>query len=178
MAIQIALLRGINLGSRNRIRMEDLRELVEGLGNREVRTHLQSGNVVLNAGTPPAETAVKIEEAISRELGIDVRALVRSRAQLGKVVASNPLEELASDPKRLLVTFLSGKPSKKVLDELDDADFDPEAFVLRGREVYSWHPGGLKRSKLGRVLVDKRLGVTATARNWSTVTKLLEIAET
>ncbi len=177
MAIQIALLRGINLGSRNRVAMPELREMCEGLGHADVRTLVQSGNVVLDAKTKPAATAKAIGKALKGELGIEVPVVVRSRAQMRKVVDANPFGEHTGKPKLLLVTFLSEKPAKRVVDGFDPADFEPERFEVAGREVYSWHPGGMQRSKLGRALVDKRLGVVATNRNWNTVTKLVEMAE-
>jgi len=147
---QIALLRGINLGSRRRVAMPKLRELLEGLGYEDVRTHLQSGNVVLSAAATGAE--------------------------LAKVVARNPLADFAEDPARYLVSFLSAKPDRAAVRDLKALDVPPEQFVVHGREVYAWHPNGVQRSKLFKALADGALGVTATARNWNTVTRLLELA--
>jgi uncharacterized protein (DUF1697 family) len=93
------------------------------------------------------------------------------------VVRRNPLPDAAEDPKRFQVSFLSGEPDKAFVRELEKQDFAPERFAVSGREIYAWHPGGMQRSKLARALGDRRLGVTATARNWNTVTKLLEMAD-
>jgi len=174
---QIALLRGINLGARRRVAMADLRDLIETDGHSDVRTLLQSGNAVFVPATPPAQTASSLERAIARELGFEVRVLIRTRSELGKVVAANPLGDVATDPKKLIVTFLSAKPRKAALSDVDRADYEPERFELRGREIYSWHPGGTQPSKLTKNFADERLGVTTTARNWNTVTKLLELAK-
>ena len=101
--------------------------------------------------------------------------LVRSRKQLAAVVARDPLGKVAKNRSRYLVTFLRSKPPAKVVRELAAEDVAPEQFVIEGREVYAWHPDGVQRSKLNKLLA-QRLDVTATARNWNTVTKLLELA--
>jgi uncharacterized protein (DUF1697 family) len=173
---QVALLRGINLGRNRRVSMGDLRELLEGHGYEDVRTHLQSGNVVLSSPI----TGARLERALVRQLadglGIEVEVLVRSRKQLADVVARDPLGKVAKNPSRYLVTFLRSKPPAKVVRELEAEDVAPEQLVVDGREVYSWHPGGFQRSKLRRLLA-QRPGVTATGRNWSTVTRLLALAD-
>ena len=100
--------------------------------------------------------------------------LVRSRKQLADVVARDPLGKVAKNPSHYLVTFLRSKPPAKVVRELAAEDVAPEQFVIEGREVYAWHPDGVQ-SKLNKLLA-QRLDVTSTARNWNTVTKLLELA--
>ena len=156
--------------------MADLRELLAGHGYEDVRTHLQSGNVLLSS--PLAGT--RLEQALERQLadglGFEVEVLVRSRKQLTDIVARDPLGEVAKNPSRHLVTFLRSKPPAKVVRELAAEDVAPEQFVVEGREIYAWHPEGIQRSPLAKMLTDKKLGVTATARNWSTVLKLLELA--
>jgi uncharacterized protein (DUF1697 family) len=173
---QIVLLRGINLGSRRRVAMGELRELLGGLGHGDVRTHLQSGNVVLTSKLAPATLERELEREIAASLGVDVEVMVRTRDELARVIARNPLGDVASDPSRYLVSFLSAKPDPKVVRELAKLDVEPERFVISGRELYSWHPDGVHRSKLGKRL-ERRLGVSATARNWNTVTKLLALAD-
>lgn len=175
MSRQVALLRGINLGSNRRVSMGDLRELLEGHGYENVRTHLQSGNVILSSPLSGARLERALERQLADGLGIEVEVLVRSRKQLADVVARDPLGHVAKNPSRYLVSFLRSKPPAKVLRELATADVAPEQFVLEGRELYAWHPAGVQRSKLNKLLA-QRLGVTATARNWNTVTKLLELA--
>jgi uncharacterized protein (DUF1697 family) len=103
--------------------------------------------------------------------------VVRTRDELADVVARDPLGEVADDPRRYQVSFLSGMPDAAVIRELEAQDVAPERFVVSGREIYAWYPSGIQRSPLARLLSDDRLGVTATARNWNTVTKLLALAD-
>ena len=173
----VALLRAVNVGGRNRIAMARLRELLEGLGYGAVRTHLQSGNAVFTApGTPPERVARQIEAALVRELGLAVKVLVRTRAELERVVADNPLLGLADDHARLLVAFLSAPPDPRAVSELAPAELEPDVFALGEREIYTWYPQGVRATKLSNAFWERRLGVVATGRNWNTVTRLLEMA--
>jgi uncharacterized protein (DUF1697 family) len=174
---QIVLLRGINVGGHRRIPMADLRALLTGLGYEGVRTHLQSGNVVLESKASPRTVGRTIERGIRDELGFDVEVFLRTRDELADVVARDPFGALAVDPSRYLVSFLSAEPSPERVREAAAVDVAPERFVASGREIYAWYPEGLQASKLVKVLSERRLGVTATARNWNTVTKLLELAD-
>ena len=173
---QIALLRGINLGARNRVSMPELRELLTGLGHEDVKTLLQSGNVVLTSRETGEQLEQALERAIAAELGVESRVIVRGARELAAVVERDPLGEVADDPKRYQVSFLSAKLAPEVKKQLEAADVEPERVAVHGREIYAWHPAGIQRSPLVKLLTDKKLGVTATARNWSTVTKLLELA--
>jgi uncharacterized protein (DUF1697 family) len=174
---QIALLHGVNLGPNRRVGMADLRGLLTGLGYGDVRTHLQSGNVVLDAAASGATLERELERHISGAAGFDVAVAVRSRAELARIVERNPLGDVADDPARYLVSFLAAKPAATVVRGLAGLDVAPERFVVSGREIYAWHPHGVQRSKLAAALSARRLGVGATARNWNTVTKLLELAD-
>ncbi|MGZ4173994.1 MAG: DUF1697 domain-containing protein [Solirubrobacteraceae bacterium] len=173
----VVLLRGINLGSRRRVGMAALRELLGGLRYEDVRTLLQSGNIVLGSGASAEQVARRLGKEISESVGFDVEVVVRSRDELAEVVARDPLGEIAEDPKRYQVYFLSAEPDAAAIERAAAADLAPERFVHVGREIYSWHPEGIQRSKLGPLLAADRLGVTATARNWNTVLKLLEMAD-
>jgi uncharacterized protein (DUF1697 family) len=173
---QIALLRGINLGARNRVSMPELRELLTGLGHEDVQTLLQSGNVVLTSEETGGQLEQALEQAIAGELGVESRVVVRTARELAGVVKRNPLADVADDPKRYQVSFLSAKPEAAVVRALKAADVAPEQVAVHGREIYAWHAEGIQRSPLAKLLTDRKLGVTATARNWSTVTKLLELA--
>lgn len=176
MSRQIALLRGINLAAKRRVAMADLRALLSDAGYRDVRTLGQSGNVVLSSDREPREVERDVEEKIAESLGLEVPTVVRTRDELAGVVARDPLGDVARDPKRYQVTFLSAEPDPQVVRRLESADVAPERVVVHGREIYAWHPEGIQRSPLAQLLTDRKLGVTATARNWSTVTKLLELA--
>jgi uncharacterized protein (DUF1697 family) len=173
---QIALLRGINLGARNRVSMPDLRELLTGLGHEDVKTLLQSGNVVLTSNETGEALEQALEQVIAKELGVESRVVVRTARELAGVVKRDPFADVADDPKRYQVSFLSAKPQAAVVRALEAADVAPEQVAVSGREIYAWHPEGIQRSPLAKLLTDSKLGVTATARNWSTVTKLLELA--
>jgi uncharacterized protein (DUF1697 family) len=175
-ARHIVLLRGINLGPRNRIAMGELREALEEAGFEDVRTHLQSGNVVLTSTAKPAGVARKCEKVIKERFGLEIAVVVRSRAELARVVKRNPLEKVATEPKRYQVSFLSAKLPAKVVRELEAVAEPDERVVAIGREVYAWHPKTVARSKLWAQLAGTGLGVTATARNWATVEALLELA--
>jgi uncharacterized protein (DUF1697 family) len=177
MARLVVLLRGINIGSRNRISMPDLRKALEGAGYDDVRTYLQSGNVVLSGAAPAREAARDCERLIADRFGLEIAVVARTRSELAKIVERNPLARVAKDPRRYQVSFLETKPSPKVVGELEDVAAGDEEVVSIGREIYAWHPDGVARSKLWAKLAGKTLGVTATARNWTTVTKLLELAE-
>jgi uncharacterized protein (DUF1697 family) len=172
----IVLLRGINVGRHNQLPMPELRQLLSGLGYGDVRTHLRSGNVVLSSDAEPDALERDLEEQIAAEFGFQPRVLVRTRDELAGVVERNPLGHVADDGSRYHVSFLSGEPSPDVVRELSQADVAPEQFAFSGREIYIWLPGGSQRAQALKLLTEKRLGVTATVRNWNTVTKLLELA--
>ncbi len=176
MAKHIVLLRGINIGSRNRIAMPELREALAEAGFDDVQTYVQSGNVVLSSGKSATEVARACKSEISKRFGLDVDVVVRSRAQVAKVVERNPLGKVVTNPKRYQVSFLSAKPSAAVMRKLEEAATEKERVVLVGKEIYAWHPEGVGRSRLWTLLAGRGLGVTATARNWTTVTKLLDLA--
>src|SRR5215218_5862409 len=171
MARQIALLRGINLGAQRRVSMPELRRLLTGLGYGDVRTLLQSGNVVLTSKAPPERLQRKLAAQIAEQLGVETQVIVRTRDELADVIERNPLEGVADDPKRYQVSFLSAEPDPQVARALGAADVAPEQVVVSGREIYAWHPNGIQRSPLAKLLLDKRLGEGVTARNWNTVTK-------
>src|SRR4051794_32314142 len=135
MPTQIALLRGINLGSNRRIAMGELRELLTGHGYDDVRTLLQSGNIVLSTRLGPEKLARTLERQIAEGLGVDPAVIVRSRDELAAVVDANPLRGVADDPKRHTVYFLSGEPDADAVRSLLEADVAPEAVAAQGREI-------------------------------------------
>lgn len=176
MAVHVAMLRGINLGPNRRVPMADLRALLTEAGYGDVRTYVQSGNIVLSRLAKPAEVQRDLQAQISERFGFEVPVIVRSRAQLAAVVKANPLGDVADDPKRYQVSFLDDKPPAELIKRLQAHAAESERVVGRGREIYAWHPDGVARSKLWNALAGKGLGVTATARNWTTVITLLEMA--
>jgi uncharacterized protein (DUF1697 family) len=167
-AIQIVLLRGINVGSANRIGMPVLREAVTAAGGENVRTHLQSGNLL--ADGDPARIVAAIRAVI------DVPCVVRSAAELDAAIAANPFaDEARANAKALLVTFRGEPVEDGVLAALEARAAGAEKVAVTEREIYSWHPGGIARSKLALAVVPAK--AAATARNWNTVLALAELAD-
>jgi uncharacterized protein (DUF1697 family) len=174
---QIVLLRGINIGAKRRVAMPALRELLADGGFGDVRSYVQSGNVVLASRKAPTRVGVECERLISAAFGFQVDIVVRTRDELAEVVARNPLAEVATDPKRYQVSFLAAALPEPMIDRLSELAHESERIVAIDREVYVWHPDGVARSKLSNKLAGQGLGVTATARNWTTVTTLLAMAD-
>lgn len=173
---RIVLLRGINVGAHKRVPMAALRELLTDAGYTEVETYVQSGNVVLSSQDPPDQLERDSERLIAGRFGFEVDVIVRTREQLAEVVKRNPLSDVAVDPKRYQVSFLSAELDPDRRGQLEALTIEPERFIAAGRELYAWHPDGVARSKLWAKLAGTGLGVKATARNWTTVTTLLELA--
>jgi len=169
---QIALLRGINVGRAKRVAMADLRTLVEGLGYGDVRTVLNSGNVVFT--TPraaPGNAAARIEKAMVAELGVSAQVTVLTAKEFAGAVTDNPLLEVAKDPSRLLVAVLSNPAELSKLEPLIKQDWDPEALAIGTRVAYLWCAEGILASPLAKA-VSRILSDALTARNWATVMKL------
>ena len=173
----VALLRAVNLGSRNRVPMAELRALVEGLGAEDVRTYVQSGNVVCRSSRSAQALADGIHAAIEERLGLDIAVVVRTRAQLAKVARTNPLAGPKVDEKTLHVAFLAETPSRARVRELDPGFAAPDALHVAGRQVYLRYANGAGRTKLTNTVLERRLGVAATTRNWRTVAALAELAK-
>jgi uncharacterized protein (DUF1697 family) len=175
-ANRIALLRGINIGPRQRVSMPELRALFEGLGYTDVETLVQSGNVVFTSRAAPATLEQKLEQEIETQLGVDPKVVVRTRDELAAAIAANPFD-VPADPKNLHVTFLSGEPDADAVKKLEAADLGDDRLAFRGREIYILYVDGMGRSELAKQLGRAKLGVAATDRNWNTVTTLLEMAD-
>jgi uncharacterized protein (DUF1697 family) len=173
-----ALLRAINLGATNKIPMAGLRSLFSDLGYADVATYVQSGNVVFRAPAGSADqVAAEIQRGIAEEFGLTVAVLLRTPAELGKITRANPFLGDESDPKKLHVIFLDTQPAAAAKRELDPERSPGDRFDLRGREIYLHLPNGFGRSKLTIDYFERRLGATATGRNWTTVTKLAELTQ-
>ena len=173
---QIALLRGINLGSRNRVSMPDLRTALGEAGYEDVATLVQSGNILLTSSKKPKTLEREISTLVLDEFGVESATVVRTRDELAGVIERNPIPDGPSIPKLFQVTFFSGEPDAGRVAELAAQDFGNERLEVIGREAYAWHPDGIQKSKLAREL-GKGLRGDGTARNWNTVTKLLELAD-
>ncbi len=176
---QVALLRGINVGRNKRVSMEKLRQLLGDLGCTEVVTHLQSGNAVFTTTLATAAIGEAIEQAVKRELGIDSKVVVRTHSELVAAVNADPLSEVATDPAKHLLGFLSDAPDEEHLEVLTEligeAKTGSDQYHVAGSHLYLWCPRGVHDSLFARVDWNKGLGVTTTMRNWRTVTKLVEL---
>ena len=171
MATYAALLRAVNLGARNRVAMADLRALAEELGGKDVRSYVQSGNVVFRHAGGAAKLEKALEQAIAHEFDLEITVVVRSAAQLARVVQTNPF-----DPAGVYVSFLASAPRRAAVRELVEADHGPDRIAVEGKEVYLCLPAGYGQSRLNNAFLERKLGVRATLRNWRTVTAVAELA--
>jgi uncharacterized protein (DUF1697 family) len=175
----VALLRGINVGGRRSLTMKLLAEVFAAAGCSDVRTYIQSGNVVFRA--PPALRA-KLEKvlpkAISKAAGFDVPVVIRSARELRDAVKKNPFLRAGSDEKHCHLLFLADAPETARVKALDARRSHPDEFTVVGRDVFLMLPNGVARSKLTNAYFDSQLATVSTLRNWRTVLTLLEMAET
>ncbi len=179
MAVVISMLRGVNLGPHKRVKMEELRALYESLKLREPQTYVQSGNVIFKTDERDlVKLAKRIESGIEKKFGFQSDIVLRSTAELREVIARNPFgKRRGIEPSRLLVTFLAGDPGEAARAKVRGLKTDPEELWIDGREVYIYFPNGMARPKLSWPTIPKILRVSGTARNWNSVTKMLEMAE-
>jgi len=179
MAVLVALLRGVNVGGHHKLKMDNLRALCEGIKLGGVKTYLQSGNVVFRTSERnlPA-LSDKIESCVERELGFRPEVLLRTVPEMREVIERNPFAERKGiEPGKLAVVFLEDEPTAVMRKALLEMDIAPEELHVIGRQLYIYFPNGQARPKLSWPQVAKILKTSSTARNWNTVTKLLELAE-
>jgi uncharacterized protein (DUF1697 family) len=178
MTTHVALLRGINVGGKHKLPMAELRGIFEDAGAEDVRTYIQSGNVVFSASAARAKGLFEtIAEAIEDSFGFEVPVIGRSAEQLRAVVERDPYPPAQRDPKLHYVGFLAAKPKAALVRQLDPDRSPPDTFEVVGAEIYLRYPNGSARSKLTNAWFDRVLQTTSTMRNWRTVTTLLEMTE-
>jgi uncharacterized protein (DUF1697 family) len=174
--IYVALLRGVNVGGARSLKMSDLRNTFERAGCTNVATYIQSGNVVFaHTEKSQAKVVELLEAAIAKAAGFDVDVIVRTKAELAKVVTQNPFPR--AKPEQLYVFFMEKKPAADALAHVDAKKFEPEKFQVVGRELYFMLPDGLGRSQLVGTLARKSPVKEATGRNWRTVQTLIGMTE-
>ena len=175
----VALLRAVNLGPHNKVSMAQLKELAEGLGFSAPRTLLQSGNLVFQAKARASAAFEKLlEDALAKELSLKTPVLVRSASEWQAALDANPFPgEAKSDPSHLLVMPLKAKIEKAALMELTKAIVGRERVKQVGQALYLVYPDGIGESKLTAALIEKKLGVAGTARNWNTAQKIAAALE-
>jgi uncharacterized protein (DUF1697 family) len=178
MPLYVALLQGINIGSKKRIRMEALRDLIAADGGEDIRTYVNSGNVVFrHAESDVPALEARVEHALEAHIGLPVPVLVRTGVEMKAIVAANPFPDAETEPKTLHVLFLRSHPHVDNIDAADEIETGPDRFAVHGREVYFFLPNLMSGATLDMKQVQKVLNVgDATARNWNTVTKLAEMA--
>jgi uncharacterized protein (DUF1697 family) len=179
MPVYIALLRGINIGPHKRMKMDALRAGCEGLKLSEVKTYVQSGNVVFRSTQQsPGALAKKIEAMIVDAFGFSARVVVRTGDDLAAVVRNNPFRPAAKfEDNKLCVAFLSDEPAKALVEKLQASPPGSEPFQVRGNNLYIYFANGFARTKMHTNFLEKALCVEATVRNWRTVTNLHTMAQ-
>jgi uncharacterized protein (DUF1697 family) len=178
MTVYVSMLRGVNVGGNSRIKMGGLKELYASLGLRDVRTLLNSGNVLFRSSLQDrARLAKRLAQEIARRFDLDTEILLRTLPELTMLVERGPALSERRDPSKLLVMFLTGVPDRKAQAALLKAHHGPEIIEIRGPEIYLYYPNGVGRSKLTNAFVEAELGLAGTARNWNTIRKLIEAGE-
>ena len=173
------MLRGVNVGPHNRIKMDALRAVYESLKFEGPRTYVQSGNVIFRTKEKnSSQLAQKIRAAIEKKFECSPEVILRTTEELRKAIAATPFADRPNlEPGKILVTFLTAEPALEARAGFDRFKGYPEEVHLKGRELYIYFPNGSGRSKLPWSAVEKVLKVTGTARNWNSVKAMLEIAE-
>ena len=171
----VALLRGINLGARNKVPMAELRRLLEESGYGDVRTYIQSGNVIFTAKASSRDAlARRLEQAVKDEFGVASAVVLRTWEEIGKVAGAHPFGD---DGSKTHVAFLAQKPRAADVRALEQLEIGADRFELAGSDVYLHYPSGVQGSQLSGAVLERHLRVPATVRNWRTVTRLAEMAE-
>lgn len=175
-AAYVALLRGINVGGKNRVPMADLVALVQAAGGRDVTTYIHSGNAVFHAtAAVAARMPARLEKALADRLGLTVPVVVRSATELRAIAAGNPFLAEGADPTMLQVAFLASKPDAAHVASLAPDRSPPDRVVVRGSEAYLHLPNGVGKTRYTSAYLDARLGTVGTLRNWRTALALVDL---
>ena len=172
----IAFLRGINVGGKNKIKMETLREICSALGFENVKTYINSGNVIFETRkTDDKKLGAKIEKAIEKEFGLKIKVIVRSMSEIEEIVKNNPFEGQFENDKDLQVFFLDEEMPDEKREMLLSNNNENEMFAVGGREVFCLLRVSVLDSLMGKDYIAKKLKIPSTARNWRTINKVLEL---
>src|SRR5882672_3197925 len=179
MPVIICMLRGVNVGGHNKIKMDALKALCSSLKLKDPQTYVQSGNVIFRTDEKDlAKLAKRIQDAIERKLGFRPDVILRTADELRDAIKRNPFAKRSGiEPGKLLVTFLAADPGKEARDKALAIKTDPEELHVLGREAYTYFPNGQARPKIPWTTIERVLKTSGTGRNWNSVTKMLEIAE-
>ena len=178
MTVVIAMLRAVNVGGRNSIKMEALRSLLESLGLANPRTHIQSGNVIFGTKDKNLpKLAARLSAEIEQVFGVRSEVILRTAVELQDVITRNPFAGRSDvAPNKLVVTFLTMDPGAQAAKNIAAITGGPEELHLHGRELFAHFPNGISGSRIPPTAIDKALKTPGTARNWNTVTRLMELA--
>ena len=177
-ATQLALLRGINVGGKNKLAMRDLAGVFEHAGCQNVRTFIQSGNVIFTASSSVSGSlSGAVSSKIAERFGYRIPVILRTARQLRDVISNNPFIKAGIAEDNLHVMFLADRPHPAKTAALDPDRSLPDTFIVSGRDIYLHLPNGVARSKLTNAWFDSALSTVSTGRNWRTVTKLLSMME-
>ena len=176
---KIAILRGINVGGKRKILMKDLKALCEKQGFENSQTYIQSGNVIFEDGKGQSnlELGEKLEVGIRESFGFEVPVIVRTASELLSSVKQNAFYQEGRDISQLHLTFLKEEPSAENREVLLTYNYQPDEYLLDGKDVFIYCEGKYHKSKLSNTFFEKKLKVGATTRNWKTVLKLLELSQ-
>jgi len=179
MPVIICMLRGVNVGGHNLIKMDALKALCVSLKLKDPQTYVQSGNVIFSTEENDlAKLGTRIQDAIERKIGFRPNVMLRTAAEMRKVVARNPFAKRSGiEPGKLLVNFLAADPGKDARENALAIKIGPEEMHLIGREAYIYFPNGQGRSRFPWPAIERALGTSGTGRNWNSVTKMLEMAK-
>ena len=175
----VSLFRGINVGGHHKIRMDELKELYESLGFKDVLPYIQSGNAVFTSDEADlARVRKQIEEGFEKKFGFHVEVIVRTSAELREIIDNNPFQSQQSkESKWIVVMFLAARPDETAQEDLLKTYVGPEELIIIGKEVYIYYPNGIGRSKLSHSFVEKKLKTVGTARNWNTILQLQKLLQ-
>ena len=173
----VSLFRGINVGGHHKIRMDELKELHEALGFKDVLPYIQSGNVIFTGDDADVtQLRRQIEESFEQKFGFHVEVFVRSSAELRDIIDKNPFSsQPGKESKWVVVMFLAARPNDTAQEDLLKTYVGPEELFIIGKEVYIYYTNGIGRSKLSVSLMEKKLKTVGTARNWNTILQLQKL---
>jgi uncharacterized protein (DUF1697 family) len=175
----VSLLRGINVGGNRKIRMDDLKELYESLGFKDVIPYIQSGNVVFHSDEADVTRLRRhIEDGIEKQFSFQVEVIVRTSAEISEIIETNPFRDQESkESKWVVVLFLAALPEDSAQEDLLKSYVGPEELFITGKELYIYYTNGIGRSKLSLSLIEKKLKTVGTARNWNTILQLQKLLQ-
>jgi len=175
--VHVALLRGVNVGGKNKLPMKELAAIFAAVGCGSVTTYIQSGNVVFDAGRcDVAKLAELVSKRVKKQFGFDSPIVLRTAQELDVVARKNPFLATAPTESALHVVFLASAPDARAVKALDPQRSPGDTFEVRGREIYLCCPNGLGRTKLSNAWFDSKLATTSTVRNWRTVLELRDLS--